>query len=164
MSRRRSSAHEALLSVLRARAVSLAARTHPYRKVGWPVVEAAVFVASRRGWARARTVGASSGGPSWLVAVAAAADLSARRKADRAYLAALLRVARALVAWRGGLRYEELAIVTALPERWLWATLQRAKRERLLVDLGERGWFVDTADGTGPGSVGELRRRPASAA
>lgn len=45
-----------------------------------------------------------------------------------------------------------------MPEGRLLATLKWALREGVLVDLGERGWFIDTREGTGPGSVEVLRR------
>lgn len=80
------------------------------------------------------------------------------RRGAKARLAVLLCVARHLVAWRGGLRLEELAATTGIPEGTLWPYLVWAKRERVLVDCGDRGFFIDTEDGPGPGSgsVGEL--------
>ena len=62
--------------------------------------------------------------------------------------------------WRGGLRLEELSASTGIPEDRLWAHLRWGNREGVLVDLGERGWFLDARAGAGPGSVGELGARP----
>ena len=55
---------------------------------------------------------------------------------------------------------EELSASTGIPEDRLWAHLRWGNREGVLVDLGERGWFLDARAGAGPGSVGELGARP----
>ena len=161
-----------LLGVLARRAEALTekrrfvARRWVAVRTPWPVVEAACFVAARRGWAGARTVEpGDTKTPSWALDIAVASNLGRGRKGQLRgagkRLRALLVIAGRLVAWRGGLRLEELALMLGAPEERVWFYLQWARREGVFVDLGDRGWFLDTRDGTGPGSVAVLRRRAA---
>ncbi len=177
MRERKAPSRERLLSLLveRAQALTEKQRYEPKtrrwikHRTAWPIIQAACFAEARltRLSSRARSIGPERGISAPLLGVMGASNMGmgarGKRKGARERLAQLLCIAGRLVAWRGGLRLEEMAAAMGVPEEKLWPILQWARKERVFVDLGERGWFIDTPDGCGPGSVAELRRAGAAA-
>lgn len=51
-------------------------------------------------------------------------------------------IAEAIRVWGGGLRGEEIAASTDLPEEMVWRVLGQERKAGRLVDLGDRGWFL----------------------
>lgn len=133
-------ARSSFLSVLVNRAEQQSARAHPYRRVSWGTIRRGLLAVRHR----AREIGprrsARGAVPVWMLDLVLAAGIRPGRGSGLR-LRRLLSVARHLRAWGGGLRFEELLVLTRMGERELHGLLAWAQKKELLIDLGEQGWF-----------------------
>lgn len=138
-----------LLVVLQLVTMRSAACVRPYRAVSWSTIEAAAEARAQRP-DPARTVPPGrDGAPRWALEVMQRSELgmgpTGRRRGARGRLAVCLAVARELARWDGGMRGEELSAATGITEATLWPVLAWAAQRGVLVDRGERGWFLPPA-------------------
>lgn len=148
-------ARASLLGLLVARAERESSRVYPFRRVGWPMIEACAFVSRVRATPEAQQ--ATSAAPAWMIEAASrhalgVGDVRPSRRGALARLRVLFEVERAFRRIGQGLRFEEIAAATGVDERALWNALQWARRQGSLSDEGECGWFV-------PGSKEHARAR-----
>lgn len=131
----------ALLSVLARRAEKLTAFSRPYRRVGWPIIEAAIFVRKAQN-AGVRSIAGRT--PVQLLFLAAAVNLGRGwqnlDRGARQRLRGVVAIGKALIAWDGGLRGEEIAAITRIPEERVFKLLTWAEKQGAFVNCGERGW------------------------
>lgn len=131
--------------------VSIAGRPVWYGRVSWPVIASSFAAYQQSHAAQLRGQAAKTSLPLETLDVALQCNLGMghhrpNSRGAKRRLREVLIVATALRGMGEGLRFGELLAATNLPEQRLAFVLHWAKRQHVLVDANEFGWFLLGSD------------------